>query len=168
MSQLYMLEFLQSLVFSQHCWWAGGGENVIYLTTLSLRLHSVDGNVWRPAGMKLTGKAEVLQENHVSVSTCPRQMSHELAWNRSKPSVVIVREMLTKAEVLLEVTPCQFTGDTASHLRRTAFSKKRFFIVHSLYLCSCTVWETTRSWIVTLPAPLHLVQIYLQAQCTYL
>jgi len=60
-------------------------------------------------------------------------------WDRTKPSVVIIWEMLTKTEVLLEVTPCH----AASHPVRIVFSKTPFFILHSLHLCSYCMGKHT-------------------------
>jgi hypothetical protein len=52
-------------------------------------------------------------------------------------------DMLTKTEVLLEVTPCLFTRHTASHLIRTVFSKTLSFILYSLHLCSYCMGKYT-------------------------
>jgi len=54
--------------------------------------------------------------------------------------------MLTKSEVLLEVTPCLFTRHTVSHLIRTVFSKTLFFILHSLHLCSYCMGKYTTAY----------------------
>lgn len=110
---------------------------------LLLRLYSDGGNVWRSFGMILTGKSDVLQENHVSVLNYSQQYPYALVWDRTKPSVVIIWEMLTKTEVLLEETPCQFTRHTASHPTRAVFSKTPLFIPHSLHLCSYCMGKYT-------------------------
>jgi hypothetical protein len=88
-------------------------------------------------------KTDVPQENHVSAFNYPQQISHALVWDRTKPSVLIIWEMLAKLEVLLEVTPCQFTRHMVSHLRRTVFSKTPFSTLNSLHLCSYCVGKYT-------------------------
>ena len=113
---------------------------------LLLRLHSAGGNVWRSFGIILTGKSDVFQENHVSVLNYSQQNPHALVWDRTKPSVVIMWEMLTKTEVLLEEMPCQFTRHTASRPIRTVFSDT---LAHSAFLASLKLlyWKIhDRGW----------------------
>jgi len=44
--------------------------------------------VWSTGGMILTGESEVLEENPVSVSMCPPQILHGLAWGRTQDSMM--------------------------------------------------------------------------------
>jgi len=103
---------------------------VVYLL---LRLYSVGGNVWRSFGMIVTGKSNVIQENHVSVLNHSQQNPHTLVWDRTKPSVVIIWEMLTKTssirrDALSFYEAHGFTSHTSCILKDT--------LVHSTFLAS--------------------------------